>query len=306
VTSPSTARPALHPTPRLRDVVREQLGAVALALRAPSLAILALAGVATALVVAEHLTGGGPVDFAPELSMVPGMLGALLPIGVWQGEERFGASFFWTLPVDRRRHALARVGAGWAWLMVVVALVVLWFLVLAFLTGGNILGEQTVRVLPSTVVPLPGTLDPGALRLVRWAPPPLYWVVPFTGATGAYLLASALALGARYPFRWLVGGFLALLLLGATGEAAGITALRFAPSRIVEALFEGRYGLDALLTARTESLHTVATLSTGRTVGVWRALPRPGDWAVATLLWVSCGALALWGAAYRHRERRRG
>ena len=37
------------------------------------------------------------------------MLGLLLPIGVWMGEERFGAGFLWTLP---GRSALARAREG--------------------------------------------------------------------------------------------------------------------------------------------------------------------------------------------------
>ena len=53
-------------------------------------------------------------------------------------------------------------------------------------------------------------------------------------------------------------------------------------------------------------LHTQATLATGRTVTVWRALPDLGQWAAATLLWTGAGLAALWAAASRHRERRRG
>jgi hypothetical protein len=68
--------------------------------------------------------------------------------------------------------------------------------------------------------------------------------------------------------------------------------------------FPSAYGLDALLTARTGSLKTEATLSTGETVVVWRALPDVGQWAAATLLWTSAGLVALGAAASRHRERR--
>ena len=55
-------------------------------------------------------------------------MGALLPIAVWARDERFGPGFLWTLPVDRRRHALTKVLAGWVWLMGGVALFVLWLL----------------------------------------------------------------------------------------------------------------------------------------------------------------------------------
>ena len=67
-----------------------------------------------------------------------------------------------------------------------------------------------------------------------------------------------------------------------------------------------RYGLDALLTARTASLSThVTPLTTGELVVVWRAVPELADWRTATLLWTGAGLVALWAAASRHRERRR-
>jgi hypothetical protein len=287
-------------------VLREQIRAVGLALRLPAIAAAALVGVATLLTIGEFVTSGGRVDFAPELSLVPGIVGALLPIGVWTGERRFGASVLWMLPVDRRRHALTKVAAGWACLMVGVTAFVLWMLALAFFTGGDILGEQRLLVLPSLTVPPPGTLDASALRTVRWTPSPLLWLAPLTGATGAYVLTSALALGTRHPVRWIVGAMVGVVLLSGVGAAAHIDWLRLGPARLVEVLNDGPYGLDALLSARTESLHTQVTLAGGRTIGVWRALPDLGDWAAATLLWTTTGLLALWAAASRHRERRRG
>src|SRR6185503_11828843 len=111
-----------HSTPQTRDILREQIRATALALRGPGMLAALLLGVATVLVAAEFITGGGRVDFAPELSMVPGALGALFPIALWRGEDRFGTAFFWTLPVDRRRHALTKVCGGWVCLMAAVAI----------------------------------------------------------------------------------------------------------------------------------------------------------------------------------------
>jgi hypothetical protein len=212
--------------------------------------------------------------------MLPGMAGLLLPIGVWKGEERFGAGFLWTLPVDRRRHALAKVCAGWVWLMVTVALFVLWMLAISLLSGGNILAEETLHLLPSLEVPTTGTLDPRALEPVRWTPRPLLWLAPFTAATAMYL----------------VGGFT---------EAANMEWLATVSQPLLEPIYLGPYGFDALLTARTETLRTEATLSTGERVGVWRGLPDLGQWAMATLLWTSAGLVALWAAASRHRESRR-
>ena len=297
---------ARHSTPPPRGVLLEQVRAVGLALRWPAVAAAALAALATLLITSDILIGGQAIGFYPELSMLPGMVGLLLPIGVWKGEKRFGAGFLWTLPVDRRRHALTKVFAGWVWLMAVVALFVLWQFTLALLSGGNIIGEETLRVLTSSF-PAPGPIDisTAAMRTVRWTPEPLLWLVPFTGATGSYLLASAVALGTRHPLRWIAGAALGILLVDAAGAATHAEWLANAPKRLLEPIFYGPYGFDALLTARTESLHTEATLSTGETVGVWRELPDLGQWAAATLLWTSGSLAALWAAVSRHGERRR-
>lgn len=296
------SHPALHATPRFADVVREQVRAVALALRLPAMAALVVLVLGSALAIAEFVTGGGAVDFAPELSMVPAFVGLLFPIGVWKGENRFGTSFLWLLPVDRRRHALAKVAAGWVCLMATVLFFLVWLFVLSLVTGGNILGEHTVQVLPSTVIPEARTLDPAALRAVRYAPEPVFWLVPFTAATGTYLLTSAITVGVRYPMRWIIGVPLGVLLVSALGAAANIDSLRLLAARVIDVVFEARYGLDALFTAHAESLKTAVVLTTGKTVSVWRALPDVGDWAIGTLLWIGGGLAALLAAARRQRE----
>jgi hypothetical protein len=296
------SEPVLHATPRIADVVREQVRAVAIALRVPALGALAVLVLGSALTIAEFITGGGAVDFAPELSMVPAFVGLLFPIGVWKGEKRFGTSFLWLLPVDRRRHALAKVAAGWVCLMAAVLFFLAWLFVLSLVTGGNILGEHTIQLLPSAVVPEARTLDPAALRAVRYAPQPVFWLVPFTAATGTYLLTSAVAVGVRYPVRWMIGVPLGVLLASALGAAADIDWLKFLASRLLHALVDGRYGLDALFTARAESLKTAVVLTTGKTVSAWRGLPDVGEWVLATAFWIGAGLAALTAAALRQRE----
>ena len=90
-------------------------------------------------------------------------------------------------------------------------------------------------------------------------------------------------------------------IVSGVGDAANAVWLGSA----LEPLFEGPYGLDALLTARTTFLELEATLSTGKRVVVWRALPDLGQWATATLLWTGACLVTLWAAASRHREGRR-
>lgn len=101
----------LHSAPRTRDVLLAQIHAVGLVPRGPLLAAIAVVAVATVVITIESLKRGEVIPFHPHHQMLPGLVGLLLPIVVWRGEERFGASFLWTLPVDRWRHALAKVFA---------------------------------------------------------------------------------------------------------------------------------------------------------------------------------------------------
>jgi hypothetical protein len=299
------ARPHL---PRLRAVLREHVGASGHALRTPAWIAAALLALLTLWVVLQYVSTGEDMSLNAWPTQLPGLIGALLPIAVWARDERFGPGFLWTLPVDRRRHALTKVLAGWVWLMGIVALFVLWLLALTSATGGRALPPETLHVLTSQG-PTPAPLDPAALRSVRWTPGPLIWAVPFTAATATYLLASALALGSRHPLRWMTGGVVAYVLSsiasGAASEGLGVDWLGNAPERALRPLVNGRYGLDALLTARIESLGAYTVLSTGEPVMVWWAVPDLADWGTAVLLWTAAGLLALWAAASRHRERRR-
>jgi hypothetical protein len=294
-----------HAAPRTRDVLVAQIRAVGLASRGPALVAMAVVAVVTLLITINALKTGEVIAFHPERQMLPGLVGLLLPLAVWRGEERFGASFLWTLPVDRRQHALAKVFAGWVWLMGGVALFVLGSLALTLFSGGNILAEETLRVLRPLSLSASPTLDPAAVETVRWTPQPLLWLAPFTSATATYLLASALGLATRHPLRWIVGAVIAFAIVSGVGEAANAVWLGNVLEPLVESLIEGPYGLDALLTARATFLNNDATLSTGDRVEVWRALPDVGQWATATLLWTGAGLMTLWAAASRHREGRR-
>lgn len=298
--------PALHPTPRPWDVLTEQVRAVGLALRGPAVVAGALAALASFFLLTELLLNAEPLDFHPQRWLLPALLGLLLPIAVWNGRERSEASFLWTLPVDRRRHALTRVLAGWLWLMGAVALFVLWLLAVTLISGGSLVAEETVRFLPASSHPALGRIDPGAVRTEHWTPHPLIWLVPFTAATATYLIASALALGAtlRGIALAVLGLFVLVFLASAAGKAAGSEWLIFAPSRVVRAVVYEPYGLAMLLTTTTEFLAVYATLPTGETVLVGRGAPDLGRWATATLLWTGAGLLALWAAASRHRENR--
>lgn len=293
-----------HPTPRTRDVLSAQIRAVGFAPRGPVLATMAVVAVVTLFITIESLKTGEAIAFRPERHWLPGLVGLLLPIWVWRGEEPFGAGFLWTLPVDRWRHGLAKVFAGWVWLMGGVALFMLWSLAVTLLSGGSILAEETLGVLTSST-PASGMLSPAAVETVGWTPEPLLWLGPFTSATAMYLLASALGLATRHPLRWIVGGVIGLYVVYSVVDAANVAWLSNNLETLLESLIEGPYGLDTLLTARTTFLNIEVTLSTGDRVSAWRALPDAGQWATATLLWTGAGLATLLAAASRHRESRR-
>lgn len=296
----------LHPVPPPRAVMREQLRAVGLALRLPALLAGALLAATTLVAVSEILRAGAPVGFHPERWFIPGLAGALLPIAVWNGERRYGDGFLWLLPVDRRAHALAKVGAGWVWLMAAVAVFVLWLLGLTLLSGGSPLRVETLGMISPGAMAPGGAVDPAAVRPTPWRPEPLLWLAPFTAATAAYLLSSALTLGPRHPLRWVAGSVLGFFLLAAVAEASNSRLLLDLPNQLMGPLVSGRWGLGTLLVAGTEGLKVETLSTTGQRMVVWLGLPDPGPWAAATLLWTAAGLLALWAAASRHRERRRG
>ncbi|HEX6575953.1 MAG TPA: hypothetical protein VF042_13375 [Gemmatimonadaceae bacterium] len=290
--------------PTIAQVIREQFKATGLSLRIYLMIAAGLLLVATFLAITDFINGRGGVEFAPELSMIPAFAGALLPIAVWHRDRPFGSRFLWTLPFDRTRHTLAKMLAGWMWLMIAGATFLVWLLILALITKGNIAGDEVVKLLPSTVIPDPVTLDPSLVRTMTWIPPKALWLVPFTSATATYLLVTAITLGFKHPFRWILGTVALVYLMAAIGH--GLAADAFWPrlGRITNTLMEGRYGVDAVLSARTESLHTQVVLSNAERIGVWRALPKISDWLIATLLWTSIGITGLIAALYRNREQR--
>jgi hypothetical protein len=306
-TAERRARRTRPPLPGLRAVLLEQVRATRIALRGAAMIVAAILVSVTLVVALQGVSMGAVLNLYEWPTMMPGVMGALLPIAVWARDERFGPGFIWTLPVDRRRHAFAKVLAGWVWLMGGVAIVALWLLVLSLVSGGRVLPPETVNVLTSEFVG--GPLDAATLREVGWAPGPQIWAVPFTAASASYLLASAVALGSRHPLRWVIGTALSYAFLSVVTDAASTQLktgwLADAPARALHLLVEGRYGLDAVLTARTATLNTTVFLTTGERAVVWRAVPDIADWRTATLFWTGAGLLALWAATSRHRERRR-
>ncbi|HEX8170786.1 MAG TPA: hypothetical protein VF824_09625 [Thermoanaerobaculia bacterium] len=176
---------ALDRTPRFRDVIVEQIRVVGLSLRREVLLVAVVFVVTTLVVVRDILRGGAGFDC--EVAFPTPLIAFLVPFAVWRGERRFGASFLWMLPVERRPLALARVFAGFVWMSATLMFFVAWLLVLGSVAHASA-AETVLRI-------------------------------PLAATIGAYLFGSALVLGLRHPLRWLIGAVAVMLLIGAVSNA---------------------------------------------------------------------------------------
>lgn len=175
----------LNATPQWRDAVLEQVRVTGLSLRRDALVVVAaVLGFGTVMIVSEIVSGGPGLDSYETLPTA--LFSFFYPFLVWRNDNRFGPAFLWTLPVNRRRLALAKVFAGFVWLMVALAFFGTWLLALALLAD----------------------ISPGR-TIMR---------IPFIATIGAYLLGSALVLGLRHAVRWTFGTAALLFLMGMIGD----------------------------------------------------------------------------------------
>lgn len=175
----------LHLTPRWHDVVLEQVRIVGLGLRREALVVAVVLGIG-AVIIGGEIAAGGP-GFDSEQTFPTAVVSFLFPFAVWRSDKRFGPSFLWTLPVERRRLALAKVFAGGVWFMAALAFFAAWLLALGLFAGAPV--ERTI------------------MR------------IPITATVAMYLFGSALVLGLRHPLRWLLGTAGVLFLIGTLGDA---------------------------------------------------------------------------------------
>lgn len=146
--------------------------------RRPLLMLLGMLGV---LALAGEPWGDGP--FARLLTPVfiwLVLIGPFWAFVVWHNEGPGNRLYFWSQPVSRTGHSLARVAAGAAWLVILYALLVLAGALFALFDGD----------------------------LAHFAVPGFAaWVSLFTTPLAGYLIASILTVPSDYPIRW----FLAFL-----------------------------------------------------------------------------------------------
>lgn len=175
----------LHPGPRWRDVMREQIRVVGLSLRPAALIVAIVLGSGTVMIAGDVIAGGPGFD--SDETFPTALIAFLFPFAVWRSDKRFGPALLWTFPVDRRRLALAKVFAGLVWLAAGIAIFVTWLLTLGLLAGAS-----------------------SAYTVAR---------IPFIATFAMYLFGSAFVVGLRHPVRWLVGVVGLVVLMGTVGAA---------------------------------------------------------------------------------------
>ena len=243
---------ALHRRPRWNAVAAAQLRDTALALRKEGIGFVALWIVFFAMSVraAYQSVAIGKtlvrIEYGAEAGLPMVTLALLIPFGVWRGEDPARRTYHWAMPVPRGRHTLVKIAAGFVWLLVAVAGYVFFWATLSWAVhsiGGSF------------------TSSPNAGRIPTWE-----WLVPFGGSTIAYLFGSAIVVGLRHPWRWLIGcvptTYLALSL-------SSVPAVRWLVRAMLE-IWNGRYGITAAL---------------GANIAADDGGPSLGRWAGATLIW---------------------
>ena len=287
-------------TPAFAAVWREQLRIAGLSIRREAVIAATLLGLfcVVAVVVARVpalsrlIDDGSLANFRldpaePGFGLWGVCAALLLPLLVWKGERPFGDTPIWSLPVDHRRHALTKVAAGWVWLMVFLGGALL-CVVLAVVAGGGALGVDEVR---QVITDGAGFFDgaAGATRGVAWTTPWWEWVLPFTSATAAYMLASALLLATAYPFRWAV----ALWVLGVV--PVGVTEFFEIDSL--------QRGIDLVAWfVGGEDFARGVRLPTGEWAQGWLLLPSMGMWVASAAFWISLGFACVVTASGRVRD----
>ena len=255
---------ALHEPPRPGDAAREQVRAVGIALRWDALIFVGLLLVFLAFnTIHAFRVAGDPnhqasIEYGPSGAAPMLMIAFLMPFVVWRGEDPARRAYHWAMPVPRATHTLFKVASGWLWLMLGVAAY------LAFVAALSLSTSAIIGYWPEHAAP-------------AWE-----WLVPFTAATVCYLLASALVVGSRHPWRWVFISLGVWLFGAAYVDSMDLHEL----GRALSTIWSGHWGLQAMLIGRP------------RHIGDDDA--RRTAWMGATSLWGAVGLLALlWAARWR-------
>ncbi len=314
-TQPASPRPGpAHPGPTLPSapaVFVEQIRSVGLAIRREGLAFVGGIGgllLLLAIVLASPTLSVAVASDAPpalhleDLGFLAAWIGLAFPILVWKDEAPWKDTPLWGLPVAHSHHALAKIAAGWIWLLGVLALGLAALNVAVGMAGGSV-GPEVTRLLLADPIAAAAMGGAGASRAgipetvaVTWQPPLYHWAMPFTAGSVVYLLGSALWVGSRHPLRWVVTIWLALLSLAFVLGVTEVTTL--------EAVADGVLGsVDQVLAGGSETTRRGFRADSGEWTTAWVELPTFRRWAAATALWLAAGGIAVLVAVRRHRRR---
>lgn len=263
------AASAPHPLPRAAAVLREQFSAVGVSARGEMLAAaVVMLGVTVVMALYHVNSGSGPFEML-DLRMPLVGVGLFAPLAVWKNEAPSRRGYLWALPVARSRNSLARVLGGWTWVMLLSAGLMLWTLGITLVANGGLSAQAAPHGQP-------------------WM-----WLLPFTAATVAYLVGSAIVLATDHPWRWTAAGIFLFAVLLQLSEAMRDPWLE---RRLGSVVF-GRYGLNSVATGTVE----VQTLAPGGGIA-FQMVPDQQAWVVATLLWGAIALVAVLVAAHRYQE----
>jgi len=223
---------------------------------------------------------------SPSVSL-PVFAALLLPLVVWKGERRFGDTPLWSMPVDHRRHVLLKVAAGWVWLLAILGAALVWVTLTTLASGGTLGVDETRLLVLDPAGAIAGT--PGAVESVNWTTPWWEWVLPFTSATTAYLLASTLMLATARPLFWAAGLWVASAVVVAIGDTWDVSWIERAADFI-----SWQVGGDALFAQWVE-------FPKGWTEQ-WKLLPTATMWAASSAFWISLGLVGVLVASGRPRN----
>ncbi|MDB4913258.1 MAG: hypothetical protein JWM95_902 [Gemmatimonadetes bacterium] len=269
----------LHAAPAWTTIVLEQIRAVGLLARLAGLVVVGVGVMLSAVAVwnvwtlrtfneahPKHLLTYPDFTFIAEAGIVMVGIACLLPFMVWQDEDPTRRLYHWAMPVSRPAHALAKVFAGWFWLMCLTLVYLVWVAGLA--------GVTTL---------ISGQPQPQSPTFRLWE-----WCVPFTSATVTYVLISAATVGARRPLVW-IGGVITMfmgasLLLSKLGK-------KDAFEHFTRAVLNGTYGIATAL-GRVHFDDATQRAS----------LPRADFWLGASAIWCAIGVAALLAVSCRHTE----
>jgi hypothetical protein len=269
--TPAGTSLALHVPPAPEEVAREQLRAVGVSLRREAalfLAALAIIGFFAFVGMIRGANAGAQIgfEFVAEASLPMVFVALLLPFSVWRSEDPSRRGYHLAMPIDAGTHTLARVAAGWVWLMAAVALFV------------------TLVMFAGVVMPLLVGQSVHVFDGAGWQ-----WMVPFTAATVSYLLSSIAVVGSEHPWRWIGGVAIGYALSQGMLVSFGLADVGHA----IDAIRSGRYGLTAGAFAQVNEMVQQYPYP------AW--VPGVQRWIGATLIW---GAVGLAGVVLVARRRR--